>query len=260
MEVSGNFMPWPFPSQRKEPPLPTEYKSEWAQRKQFLVPSRNWTPACTSHGPHDFTTHTLPTTGSHIIVKLCTRAFQLKPHTWTVPDRSHEKQLLYTQTGFPLTCKPMDPCASNFLNCCWNNSLHICPALIYGPSALSIQGSDITINAQLYHRTIWTLLVLYYLFWWGYYRYHWLWGYWVAWIRWESLVGARWIGVWSCRETWVHRGIGWVRIWIRCRGLVRWNRWVRRIWRCTWSCGCARHWHVSCNKWRTITVLYIHTK
>jgi len=50
----------------------------------------------------------------------------------------------------------MDPCASNFLNCCWN-SLHVCPALIYGPSAFSIQGADITLNAQLYQGTIWNI-------------------------------------------------------------------------------------------------------
>lgn len=54
---------------------------------------------------------------------------------------------------------PMDPCASNFLNCCWNNSLHVCPTLIYDPSAISIQGSDITINAQLYQELCETLLV-----------------------------------------------------------------------------------------------------
>jgi hypothetical protein len=53
-----------------------------------------------------------------------------------------------------LTCKPMDPCASNFLDCCWNDSLHVCPTSVYGPSAFSIHGPDITINAQLYHGTM----------------------------------------------------------------------------------------------------------
>jgi hypothetical protein len=148
MEVSGKLHPLANSLSEERTPLPTEYKT-MGPKRTISCAFQKLNPRLYRPRPHHFTTHTLPTTESHITAKLYTRAFKLN-HSHEMFQTEAMKSSCCIQTGIPLTCKPMDPCASNFLNYCWNNSLHVCTTLIYGPSAFSSQGSDITINVQLY--------------------------------------------------------------------------------------------------------------